>query len=85
MNFNESFDRQEGRLHIVEPLPFGTMFDVVKLLEDETVVRTHSHKLLRTLGNLDVFELITQMDYVLVRQFSDFDAFLDHTVRPYHA
>ena len=38
--------RPGGRLHVVEPYPFGTMFDVVRMVEDETLVRTNSHKVL---------------------------------------
>lgn len=69
-----------ARLHVVEPLPSGSMFDVVKLVEDETHVRTHSHGLMNSLGNKKAFDLLSKKDYVLTREFPDFDYFLKRIV-----
>ncbi|MEX0347480.1 MAG: class I SAM-dependent methyltransferase [Rhizobiaceae bacterium] len=71
-----------GRLHIVEPYPDGSMFDVVRLVEDETFVRTNSHKLLGQLGNDDRFDLVANKDYVLTREFPSFDFFVGKIVHP---
>ncbi|MEX0340918.1 MAG: class I SAM-dependent methyltransferase [Arenibacterium sp.] len=70
-----------GRLHIVEPYPYGTMFDVVRLVDDETHVRTHSHKLLNRLETDPRFRLLNKHDYVLTRNFPGFDALVDRIIR----
>jgi ubiquinone/menaquinone biosynthesis C-methylase UbiE len=69
-----------GRLHIVEPYPFGSMFEVVRLVEDETRVRTHSHEVLGALGDRSEFTLIDKKDYVLTREYPDFETFLNKIV-----
>jgi SAM-dependent methyltransferase len=71
-----------GRLHIVEPYPYGSMFDVVRMVEDETAVRTHSHKILSRLGQGNRFRLLAHNDYVLTREYPSFDEFFDKIVRP---
>jgi ubiquinone/menaquinone biosynthesis C-methylase UbiE len=75
--------RPGGRLHIVEPFPYGTMFDVVRLIEDETEVRTHSHEILNVLGNGGPFRLLSHEHYVLTRQYPSFDAFVERSVRSF--
>ncbi len=72
---------EKGRLHIVEPLPEGSMFDVVKLVEDETFVRTQSHKRMHNLTNEGMFELKNKKEYTLTREYPDFETFLDKIVR----
>ncbi len=64
--------RPGGRLHVVDPLPHGAMTEIVKPLEDETGVRTASQTRLRELA-MPEFRLVEQRDYVLTRQFLDFD------------
>ncbi|WP_170337313.1 class I SAM-dependent methyltransferase [Ruegeria arenilitoris] len=71
-----------GRLHIVEPYPYGTMFDVVRLVEDETLVRTHSHETLNHLDGVDGFRLENKKEYVLTREYPTFEAFLEKIVWP---
>ncbi len=70
-----------GRLHVVEPYPHGSMFDIVRLVEDETFVRTNSHKVLDQLGSDDRFDLVDSKDYVLTREFPSFDFFVGKIVR----
>ncbi len=70
-----------GRLHVVEPQPFGGMFDAVKLVEDETEVRTNSHAIMNGLGSRRAFELLAQKEYVLTRHYPDFEALLDRMIR----
>ena len=76
--------RREGRLHIVEPYPYGTMFDVVRLVEDETVVRTNSHNLLNELGGKTGIILQDKREYILTREFPTFENFLERIVLPDH-
>lgn len=73
--------RPAGRLHVVEPYPHGTMFDVLRLVEDETVVQTNSHRVLGSLGDDPGFRLLARHDYVLTLDFADFDGYLDRIVR----
>ena len=70
-----------GRLHVVEPQPFGGMFDAVKLVEDETEVRTNSHSIMSKLGSRGTFEHLAQKEYELTRHYPDFEAFLDRMIR----
>lgn len=69
-----------GRLHIVEPFPYGSMFDVVRMIEEETRVRRRSHALMQDLAQREGFQLLQHKDYVLTRVFDDFDALLTKTV-----
>jgi ubiquinone/menaquinone biosynthesis C-methylase UbiE len=73
--------KPQGRLHIVEPYPYGSMFEMVRMVEDETQVRTHSHQLLTSLGQRAEFRLIDHKDYTLSREYQSFDTFLDKIVR----
>lgn len=81
--FDEAYRvlRPGGRLHVVEPYPHGSMFDVVRLVEDETAVRTHSHKVLNRLGDNPRFDLADKTDYVLTREFPTFDFFVAKIVQ----
>lgn len=73
--------RPGGRLHIVEPLPEGTMFDLVRLVDDETVVRRAAQARLRQMASQDArFTLAASQDYTVDRRFSDLDAFLSRVV-----
>lgn len=73
--------RPGGRLHVVEPYAHGSMFDVVRFVEDETLVRTQSHAALARLAQDPRFRLIDRSDYVLTRAYSSFDALVDKVVR----
>lgn len=71
-----------GRLHIVEPYPYGTMFDVVRLVADETIVRTISHQLLNHMDRTQRFALENKREYVLTREYPSFEFFLEKIVLP---
>ncbi len=64
--------RPGGRLHVADPLPEGGMTEIVKPLEDETLVRARSQDRLRGLA-MPQFRLIKQGNYILTRAFSCFD------------
>ena len=70
-----------GRLHVVEPYPHGSMFDVVRMVEDETFVRTNSHRILSRLDGGSAFRLIDKHEYVLTREYATFTDFVDRIVR----
>lgn len=69
-----------GRLHVVEPLATGTMFELVKLVDDETAVRENSHAVLEKLDEGDTFELLASKQYTLKRGYPDFETFLSRVV-----
>nr|WP_302477968.1 class I SAM-dependent methyltransferase [Ruegeria atlantica] len=71
-----------GHLHIVEPYPYGTMFDVVRMVEDETLVRTRSHQLLNRMDGEKGFKLENKREYVLTRDYPTFEIFLEKIVLP---
>ena len=70
-----------ARLHVVEPYPYGTMFEVVRMVEDETLVRTNSHKVLGQLELNPRFSLHSKHEYVLTREYPFFDHFVEKIVR----
>lgn len=70
-----------GRLHVVEPFPYGTMFEVVRLVEDETSVRTNSHKILGRLDGRAGFKLVSKQEYVLTREYPTFGLLTQKIVR----
>jgi len=72
--------RPGGRLHVVEPYPHGAMFEVGKWVEDETGVRTNSHRIMSDLGARPPFREIARLDYTLTRGFADFDAYVKRSV-----
>jgi len=74
--------RPSGRLHVVEPFPHGSMFDVVRLVEDETEVRTNSHKIMGDIGEGGEFNLVAHTDYVLTREYPNFEFFVSKIVQP---
>lgn len=73
--------RPAGRLHVVEPFPHGSMFEVVRMIEDETEVRIRSHCLLNALGDGTDYNLIARKDYILTREYPDFAFFADRIVK----
>ena len=73
--------RPGGRLHVVDPRPYGSMTEVVKLLDDETHVRTQSQNRMEALSAEDGFERLSCEEYVLDRQFADFEALMEHVSR----
>ncbi len=69
-----------GRLHVAEPRPCGTMFDVVRLVDDEMHVRTVSHRRMESLDGEGPFSLLARKDYGLTRRFRSVDDFIDRIV-----
>ena len=53
----------------------------VCLVEDETEVRTHSHRLMNALGDSGDYNLIARKEYTLTREFPDFAYFAERIVR----
>ena len=66
--------RPGGHLVAFEPRPFGMMTEVIKLIEDETEVRTTAQA--RLDNPPGPFESIASGEYELQRVFADFDTFL---------
>lgn len=71
-----------GRLHIVEPYPYGTMFDIVRMVEDETSARINSHGVLNRLEKDRRYRMLNKHEYILTREYPTFDFFVDKIVRP---
>jgi hypothetical protein len=54
----------------------------VRLVEDETFVRTNSHKILGALGDRDGFEFVVRREYVLTRAYPTFASLVRKIVLP---
>lgn len=72
--------KPSGRLHVVEPRPFGTMTEAMADLDDETDVRTKSQERLGKLAAQGGFELRSELEYGINYKSADFQAFVDSIV-----
>ncbi|MEM8811338.1 MAG: class I SAM-dependent methyltransferase [Pseudomonadota bacterium] len=72
--------RQGGRLHVVEPKVSGTMFEVVKLIDDETSVRTAARHRMEAMSKQEPFQEVGRRDYAVIRTLANFQAFIDRVV-----
>lgn len=67
----------KGRLHVVEPLPKGSMFAVVAPLEDETEVLTRSRMLLE---NAPGFRLVGTHEYAITYTYASAGEIIDEMI-----
>ncbi len=67
----------KGRLHIVEPAPYGSMTEVLKIVEDETHVRLETAKNVEKFAASNSATLLSTFDYEPTRKFRDFGEFVD--------
>jgi SAM-dependent methyltransferase len=71
--------KRGGRLHVVEPRPFGPLTTVLEPIEDERRVRTETHLFLTSLASNEL-RLAAECEYALARVFRDPEALIDHAV-----
>lgn len=70
-----------GRMHIADPLPRGDLSEVVKVIDDETHVRTASQaRLDRLTAARAGFSLMVREEYDIVRRYTDFAALVRRMV-----
>ncbi|MDH3740095.1 MAG: class I SAM-dependent methyltransferase [Hyphomicrobiales bacterium] len=69
-----------GHLHIVEPLAENCVHDPMKLIDDETYVRTRSHARINALAGEGHFKLIDSTLYNRVYSYDGFDSFIDSII-----
>lgn len=67
----------KGRLHLVEPRPYGPMNEVMIDLDNETDVLIHSHERLDRLAEGEDFDRLSENDYAITLKTPDFQSFLD--------
>ncbi len=72
--------KPKGRMHIVEPRPFGSMKEAMILLVDETHVLTNSQRRLDDLAEQSTFSRLSQEDYAISLRTPDFEAFLNRII-----
>lgn len=73
--------RPEGRLHVVEPLAEGTMFEIIRPVDDETDVRRTAIDRLDAMAESGApFRLIAKSSYSLKRAYETFEEFVDDLV-----
>lgn len=73
--------RPEGWVFVVEPLPEGPMFELVKPVDDETAVREAAQTRLMAIAESDArFTLIARELYTTERSIPDLQSFLDRLV-----
>lgn len=72
--------KHDGRLHALDPRPGGPMSEVMRPLDDETLVRTESQARLDRLGGHGGFALVSKIDYEMITRSADFQTYLDGVV-----
>ncbi|MCR9088124.1 MAG: class I SAM-dependent methyltransferase [Rhodobacteraceae bacterium] len=73
--------RPGGQVFIVEPLPEGPMFELVRPLDDETVVREAAQARLAAMAGGDPrFALIVREAYTTERRIPELQGFIDRLV-----
>ncbi len=72
--------RSNGRLHVVDPRPVGTMTDVLKFVDDETEVRSRSQQRLERLNTRDGFQRLSKQVYTIERLYANFEDLARHVV-----
>ncbi|WP_345892390.1 class I SAM-dependent methyltransferase [Mesorhizobium amorphae] len=72
--------RPNGVVIIVEPLPAGTFFSALRLVEDETVVRLAAQRAIETATLSGVLSRMETLNYVRRDVFPTADGFLDRIV-----
>ncbi len=68
--------KPEGRMHLVEPRPYGSMTEVMIDLDDEGYVLAESQKRLDQLATRGDFSRLSQAEYSMSLHAPDFDTFL---------
>ncbi len=69
--------KPKGRMHLVEPRPYGPMSEAMVDLADETHVLTESQHRLDHLAAQGRFERISEQDYSIALRTPDFETFLN--------
>lgn len=72
--------RAGGRIHVAEPLAEGSTYQVTRLVDDETEIRMASLQRMKKLAGERGFRLIASRNYVLRREYADFEAYLKRAV-----
>ena len=66
-----------GHLYVLDPLPGGSMSEVMAPLDDETEVRTLSQARLDRLVSGELFSLLSRAEYTTEQATADFESYLD--------
>lgn len=69
-----------GRMHLVEPRPYGSMSEAMIDLADETNVLKESQRRLDHLAGQGRFTRISEQDYSIALRAPDFETFLSRTI-----
>lgn len=72
--------KPRGRLHLVEPRPYGSMTEAMIDLVDETEVLTCSQQRLDRLAAGDDFSRLSEESYAITMKAPDFETFLNRIV-----
>lgn len=74
--------RPGGQVFVADPLPEGTMFDLVRPLDDETEVRRAAQAHLAAMAQSNgPFELVAREAYSTERRIPDLQDFVDRLLR----
>ena len=66
--------REHGQVYVVEPLPEGPLFEIMRCVDDETAVLAAAQQALAAAGDAGL-EAIAGAEYMHSRRFADFDEF----------
>ena len=69
-----------GRIHVAEPMAEGSIYQVTRLVDDETEIRKASLERMKELADEPGVRLVASRNYELRREYADFDAYLERAI-----
>lgn len=67
---------KSGPVIVIEPRIDGALSDVLRIIDDETIVRNAAQQAIRQMIVTGLFTSTENADYLRIERFADFDAFL---------
>jgi SAM-dependent methyltransferase len=71
---------KHGPIIVIEPRVDGALSEVLRIIDDETEVRTAAQQAIRRVIDTGRFSSGAASDYLRIERFADFDAFLDRMI-----
>jgi SAM-dependent methyltransferase len=71
---------RHGPIIVIEPRVDGALSDVLRIIDDETEVRTAAQQVIRRVIDAGRFSSVATSDYLRIERFADFDTFLGRMI-----
>ena len=67
----------DGHLFVIEPCATGSLFEVLKIIDDETIVRRHAQDAIGRMVHCGAVRMKQSLSYDRRERFADLDTFID--------